>query len=217
MAKPIAFGEYQFKTKKSATEEARSRINQYMAGSKLNASDEHFFRSLFTLHSEYEEKVGPGIDYITVELDFHRNRCLYIHRVDGSKVDCSWVHCIQPATKKTIISMAFRRAVKQIVMNFKEEQLPIVKSCPVFDTPLDYQNSHVAYSTPSFESLLDNFLTENQLDIESIPLLNPKPNDSDQRGILADEQLAKCWSGYHRANANINLMSQEANLLGLKN
>lgn len=125
MAKPIAFGTYQFRTKKSATEEARRRINKYEAGCRLNIEDEGFFAALFTLHSEYSEKRGTGIDHIKVERDFHGNLCLYIHRVDGSSIDCSWVHCIQPASQKTIVSMAFRRTVKDIVMAFKEAQLKI--------------------------------------------------------------------------------------------
>lgn len=56
MAKPIAFGDYQFRTKKSATEEARRRISNYEANDRLNAEDEMFFTSLFTLHSEFAEK-----------------------------------------------------------------------------------------------------------------------------------------------------------------
>ena len=37
MAKAIAFGDYQFRTKTGAKEEARRRIKQYEAGSRLSA------------------------------------------------------------------------------------------------------------------------------------------------------------------------------------
>lgn len=216
MAKPIAFGTYQFRTKKSATEEARRRISQYETGDRLNTEDENFFASLFTLHSELPEKIGAGIDHIKVERDFHGNRCLYIHRIDGSNIDCSWVHCIQPASQKTITSMAFRRAVKDIVMTFKEDQLKIVKECPELKTPLTYDNSHISYSSPSFEILLENFLQLQQMSIEDVGLTNPKPQDLDQRGIVSDGELATRWCDYHQKNANLKLLSQEANLRRLK-
>lgn len=216
MAKPIAFGKYQFRTKKSATEEARRRINQYEAGARLNIEDEFFFHSLFTLHSEFLEKKGAGIDHIKVERDFHGNRCLYIHRVDDSSIDCSWVHCIQPAPQKTITSMAFRRAVKNIVLAFKDIQLKIVKECPELKTLLTYENSHVSYKSPSFEILLSDFLLQQQLAIETVVLTNPKPQDLDQRGILLDDKLSKNWCQYHQENANLRLLSQEANLLRSK-
>lgn len=216
MAKPIAFGTYQFRTKESAKIEARQRINKYEAGEKLNPEDEHFFASLFTLHSEYTEKKGVGIDHIRVERDFNNNRCLYIHRADGSFIDCSWPHCIQPASQKTITSMAFRRAVKDIVMAFKDEQLKVVKECPILKTPLTFENSHVSYDYPSFDNLLNQFLLLEQLDIEGVLLTNPKPKDLDQRGILADDLLARAWCVYHRENANLKLISREANLRKLK-
>lgn len=217
MAKPIAFGTYQFKTKKSATEEARNRINQYEAGERLRLEDEQFFVSLFTLHSEYSEKKGAGIDYITVERDFHNNRCLYIHRVDGTSIDCSWVHCIQPASQKTVVSMAFRRAVKDIIIAYKSISLGQVDVCPILGTKLTYENSHVSYLSPSFDDLLNGFLQQRQIDIETIALTNPNPVDTDQRGLLTDKELLNDWCYFHQKMANILLLSAEANLRRLKN
>ncbi len=212
MAKPIVFGRYQFRTKKSATEDARRRINKYEAGDKLSIDDELFFTSLFTLHFEYEEKRGVGIDHVKVERDFHKNRCLYIHRIDGSYIDCSWVHCIHPASQKTVVSMAFRRAVKERVTEFKNAQLKLIKVCPELGILLSYSNSHVSYLEPSFEQLLNSFLSQKQIAYESINLTNPPPNDSDQRGILSNIELSKNWNEYHQKNAGLQLLSAEANL-----
>lgn len=216
MAKPIIFGNYQFRTKKSAIEEARRRINQYEAGSKLNPDDENFFASLFTLHSEYEEKKGAGIDHIKVERDFHKNRCLYIHRADDTSIDCSWVNCIQPASQKSVVSMAFRRAVKEIIITFKEEQLRKISICPIFGVPLTYENSHASYNSPRFEDLLNNFLNQVEISFDSVQLVNPDAADLDQRGIIASIELANSWRTYHQKNAELQLLSAEANLRKLK-
>jgi hypothetical protein len=217
MAKPIAFGNYQFRTKKSATEEARRRINQYEAGNKLSIDDELFFTSLFTLHSNYKEKKGVGIDHVRVEKDFHNNRCLYIYRIDGSNIDCSWVHCIQPASQKTTVSMAFRRAVKGRIMEFKKLKLRGNSVCPELGIPLFFENSHASYLERSFEQILDSFLSQNQITHESVKLTNPQPSDSDQRGILSDIDQTKNWSEYHQQNTTLQLISAEANLRKTKN
>ena len=216
MAKPIAFGHYQFRTKKSATEEARRRINNYEANDRLNAEDEMFFTSLFTLHSEFSEKKGVGINYIKVQRDFHNNRCLYICRTDGSEIDCSWVHCIQPAPQKTVVSMAFRRAVKQIIIAYKTAQIDNVVVCPILKTKLNFYNSHVSYLNPSFENMLNNFLNDREIDITSVTLVNPKPDDEDQRGKVSDQNLVEEWRSYHQDNATLQLLSAEANLRKLK-
>ena len=216
MGKPIVFGSYQFKTKKSATEEARRRINKYEAGASLCSDDELFFASLFTLHHEYELKKGAGIEHIQVEQDFHHNRCLYIHRIDGSKIDCSWVKCIQPASQKTIVAMAFRRTVKEIIIAFKDAQLKVVKVCPELGTTLTYKNSHVSYQSPSFDTLFNNFLKHHQLGFEAVGLTNPTPEDSDQRGMLSDQVLSDNWCQYHKKHANLRLLSEKANLRRLK-
>jgi hypothetical protein len=212
VAKPISFGSYQFRTKNSAIEEARRRINNYEAGDKLNEDDELFFASLFTLHSEYSKKKGVGIDNIKVERDFHNNRCLYIHRIDGTEEECSWGHCIKPATQKQIVSMAFRRAVKERVMEYKNVNLPKVKVCPVLGTHLTHDNSHVSYLDPSFDQLLNDFLSQNGLTIDSVKLTNPKPDDADQRGILSNNNLAILWNEFHAKHACLQLLSSKANL-----
>lgn len=212
MAKPIVIGDIQFRTKTAAKDEIRRRIGQYEAGDILSVADRVFFEELFKLHDEYSEKVGAGIRHIQVERDFHRNRCLYIHRTDGSEIDISWVHCVQPASTKTVVSTAFRRAVKERVMAFKSNQLSEGCRCPILNIPLDYENSHVAYTEYSFESLLDDFLDQADFTFESIELINPNPDDNDQRGILKDPDLKAQWDRFHESNAILTLMSPEANL-----
>ncbi len=212
MAKPIVIGDIQFRTKTAAKAEIRRRIGQYEAGDILSVADQVFFEELFKLHDEYVEKVGVAIKHIQVERDFHRNRCLYIHRTDGSEIDISWVHCVQRASTKTVVSAAFRRAVKDRVMAFKSSQLSEVCRCPILNIPLDYENSHVAYTKHSFESLLDDFLGQAGVTFESIELINPSPDDSDQRGILKNPIIKEQWNQFYDSNARLTLMSAEANL-----
>lgn len=212
MAKPVIFGDFQFRTKTAAKEEIRRRISKYEPGSTLDLNDHLFFEELFKLHDEYENKISSGIKHIQVEKDFNGNRCFYIHRVDGSMIDISWVHCVQPASNKSTVSMSFRRSIKEKIIAFKSSSISKGSYCPILGISLDYKNSHATYIGSSFEALLKDFLTQTGNTYDSIKIENPKPQDSDQRGILKDQKLRLAWQVYHEKNARLELWSAEANL-----
>ena len=212
MAKPISFGQFKFGTRKACEEDARSRINSYSPGSIMTFDDQAFFMALFTLHSEYDEKVGCGIKNIEVGLDFHRNRCLFIIRKDDSKVVISWRHCVKPYTKKMVVSYAFRRVVKNTVMAFKNEYISNGAICPKLGINLTFDNSHVSYASISFDDMLTNFLAENGLTYELVELIDPEYSDTDQRGKLDSNVIIESWLKYHQSRAKFELLSIEANL-----
>ncbi len=212
MAKPISFGKFNFRTRKACEEDSRQRINSYSPGSIMSTDDKTYFEALFTLHSEYDEKVGTGIQDIEVGLDFHKNRCLFIIRKDNSKVVISWRHCIQPYSKKMVVSYAFRRAIKNTVMQFKNEMVTAGSTCPKLGLTLTYNNSHVAYINESFEEILTSFLSFNNLSYESIELIDPESQDKDQRGIIACKEILSSWQAFHSEKAKFQLLSIEANL-----
>ena len=212
MAKPIHIGEHYFPTKKAATEEIRNRINKYNFGETLHEEDQLFFSELFKLHSEYAEKMGSGMSHITVERDFKSNRNLYIHRVDGTEIDISWVHCVQPISEKTTILLAYRRAVRETVIAFRNEQLDAGAVCPFLSISLVSKNSHVTYPEMSFNDLVEGFLGSLSLELSNTELTNPVPSDDDQRGILKDKKLESAWQKYHDENAVMRLISKKAHL-----
>ncbi|CAM4395165.1 DCL family protein [Pseudoalteromonas maricaloris] len=212
MAKPISFGPFRFSTKKACEEEARRRISSYSSGVIMTLEDKVFFESLFTLHSEYDEKVGCGIRDIEVGLDFHKNKCLFIIRKDNTKVSISWRHCVKPHTKKMVVSYAFRRAVKDTVIAFKNKAISNGATCPKLGINLTFYNSHVSYKPPSFDCILSNFLKEHGLSYDSVELIDPDSNDSDQRGKLANHVIMDSWQKYHNSKANFELLSVEGNL-----
>ncbi|WP_166638774.1 DUF3223 domain-containing protein [Paraglaciecola marina] len=212
LAKPISFGIFKFNTRKACEDEARNRVNSYSAGSIISTTDKEFFEALFTLHGEYDEKIGCGIKDIEVVLDFHKNKCLSIIRNDNSKVIISWRHCVKPYTKKMVVSYSFRRAVKTTVMEFKSMALSGGATCPVSNNELSFDNSHVSYTYVSFDDLLSNFLATKNLGYEDIELIDPDAADSDQRGVLQNTLLTNSWHEYHKNHAKLTLLSADANL-----
>lgn len=57
-----------------------------------------------------------------------------------------------------------------------------------------------------------NFLEEYDHTICSIELKNPDKNDTDPRGIITDPIIRNNWINYHKSNAQLELISEKANL-----
>lgn len=213
MAKSVVFGDYSFKTKKSVIDYVQSVIGKYSFKECMNEEDVEFFLSLFTLHDEYKEKLGVGVSKLRVDRDFHGNRCICILRIDGSEEGISWRHCINPLSVRSNVSNAFRRAVKETVISFRDNALFRGENiCEYLNVTLDKSNSNVSYRGVSFESLLDDFLFENNIDYCSIDLLDPPASDHDQRAILSDPNLTEEWRNYHSKYAELVLVSKMATM-----
>ena len=212
MAKAINFGTFNFPSKAAAIKNIQERINKYEFNQSLNSEDRLFFESLFLLHDEYDEKVGNGIYDIQIRRDFANNRSLCIIQNDGHEMIISWRHCVQPTLPRTVLSRAFRRAVKHLIMDFKRSQIAMNVVCPNDHTLLTYENSHVAYVDISFDDIFNKFLSSNNLQISDVILIDPDANDPDQRGIISDKELCGRWITFHGELSKLCLLSASYNL-----
>ncbi|GER29973.1 hypothetical protein STAS_05882 [Striga asiatica] len=76
---------------------------KYGTGDKLSPEHEKtILEKLLPFHPECEEKIGCGVDYITIGYhpDFESSRCLFIVRKDGEFVDFSYLKCIKGLIRK---------------------------------------------------------------------------------------------------------------------
>ncbi|PSR99775.1 Protein DCL like [Actinidia chinensis var. chinensis] len=76
---------------------------KYGSGDRLSPEHEKtILEKLLPYHPEFEEKIGCGVDYITVGYhpDFETSRCMFIVRKDGELVDFSYWKCIKGLVRK---------------------------------------------------------------------------------------------------------------------
>jgi hypothetical protein len=85
-----------FRTKTELKDTVRNLIAKYTFGQFLDNEDFQFCMELFRRHSDYEQKVGRGVQRIEVRRDDYGNRYFHLHRIDGTDTDISWVHCVTP-------------------------------------------------------------------------------------------------------------------------
>lgn len=72
--------------------------SRYRSGDRLSAVHENIIlEKLLPYHPEMEEKVGPGVDFVSVDnhTDFRNSRCLFLTRKDGTSVDFSFWKCLK--------------------------------------------------------------------------------------------------------------------------
>ncbi|KAJ6954952.1 protein DCL [Populus alba x Populus x berolinensis] len=77
--------------------------DKYESGDRLSQEHERtIVDRLLAHHPDFDNKIGCGIDYITVGYhpDFADSRCLFIVRKDGQLVDFSYWKCLKGLIKK---------------------------------------------------------------------------------------------------------------------
>lgn len=72
-------------------------LNRYVIGEKVSDDDAVELLALLERHDEKDEKIGVGIDYFSVNPapDYPDQRCFWITRADGSRIDFSYQHCLE--------------------------------------------------------------------------------------------------------------------------
>jgi hypothetical protein len=94
--KPFAIDTRSFPRKGDATLFFREMLNRYLPGDRVTDEDGRDLAALLKHHTEYGDKVGAGIDHFRVMANLHKTQCFEIVRVDGSRDDFSYLHCITP-------------------------------------------------------------------------------------------------------------------------
>ncbi|KAF9687564.1 hypothetical protein SADUNF_Sadunf02G0106500 [Salix dunnii] len=77
--------------------------DRYESGDRLSQEHERtIVDRLLAYHPDFDNKIGCGIDYITVGYhpDFADSRCLFIVRKDGQSIDFSYWKCLRGLIKK---------------------------------------------------------------------------------------------------------------------
>lgn len=74
-------------------------LNCYPLNARVSNADAMDLAALLKRHSEYTEKIGPGISHFEIrkpplEYQSMSQRCFWVVRTDGSAVDISYKHCL---------------------------------------------------------------------------------------------------------------------------
>ena len=96
VAKPFTIDTRSFQKKGEATAFFRAMLNRYRPGYRVSAADAADLAALLKCHTEYADKVGSEIDHFRVMANVFNTKSFEIVRVDGTRDDFSYGHCITP-------------------------------------------------------------------------------------------------------------------------
>lgn len=209
-----------FKTEKSAQEYAKNILYFGSVNSVLSEEEFNFMYSYFeAIHHEWKLKLGKGIKSIHRVLDkvYGKYRSFEIERLDGSRTDISYIiQNIKAPNLKNDFNKALRYIVMPQILDFKKNKFNESKihTCPFTNEEITFNNCHVDHFNPSFDELVNFFVTENKINNLSDVLEPSKDNQTISE--ISDKEIAKLFFDYHLKNANLQAVSIKANLSILK-
>ena len=204
-------GSLGFKTKDAARKYTRSIVNSL--GPCIIKNDHeyyNFFMDLINNHSERDEKIGVGIDFFEFYIHpIYKKLSGLIGRLDGTRIDFSWVHCCEFKPRDLIANFksALRMAIKNQTRKFKQSNSLICCICKVDDLlPDQYHVDHVK----PFSLLHQEFINKTNY---QIPILFDD-HISFQNAIFKKEDylLESEWVQYHHTHATLQILCKSCNL-----
>ncbi len=100
-ARKIPLKTREFAKAGDATAFFKAMLNRYEIGDLVSPQDALDLSALLERHDERDEKIGAGIAGFEVntppaDAPPFSTRCFWIIRRDGSKIDFSYPHCLEP-------------------------------------------------------------------------------------------------------------------------
>lgn len=92
--KTVVLKTKEFATQLLATAFFKQMLNSYKPGDRVSDDDAEHLVELLKRHSEYESKLGCGIDHFEVMFADYSSQCFGVIRIDGTQDNFSYKHCI---------------------------------------------------------------------------------------------------------------------------
>ncbi|WP_010183323.1 DCL family protein [Sphingomonas sp. PAMC 26605] len=97
-ARSIALDTQTFAKAGDATLFFSGLLQRYKLGDRVSDEDEMHLHALLKRHDEADKKRGTGVAYFSVDSapePYSGQRCFWITREDGSRIDISYQHCLE--------------------------------------------------------------------------------------------------------------------------
>ena len=218
----IRLGAREFASKKAAMEYVKTCLNWYHP-----APDEEIdlppegvavMLDVFRRHPDFERKFPHGLDGVErvfIKRDeAHGGRTnQFWYQYDGVGQDISYVKCFgaKRSHQKNGVVSAFRRAVASQVLAFKHCMMNGVDEgmCAMTGRFFPEEELDVDHIEP-FSSLLARFMEERGLKFSDVEIVHVS-GDGMFGTRLADKELEKQWSEWHRSEAKLQLVNAKLN------
>lgn len=217
--KPVELATRNFNTQGGATTFFKAMLNRYSPEDRVSDDDSLDLAALLERHTEYQAKVGCGVNHFEVMMTEHGTQCFRIVRIDGTGTDFSYRHCIsqRAPSRKQEVSQAFRRAVRIDLYKARDaffaahsDQDGLV-ACAVTAERIAQDQAHMDHRPPmTFEVIVTTFLAGRGLSLDDVPLTTGQ--DDQVSPEVTDDALREAFRTYHADVARLDFVKDTINL-----
>jgi Protein of unknown function (DUF3223) len=216
---PYEIGYQIFETKDKIVQRCQEILYSTPNGNLVDENSFEFLINIFLHHDEWEEKSKGDVYGITTQMTSQGTTCFLLLKSDGSDIDISFRYAIKKIpSRKSAIQLPqnlidFRDAARTSILHqkyeFRDQTIKHVHICEVTKIPLSLSNCVVDHKPPkTFDRLLFDFCKEKSLNPLKIEIGSLRGTIA----IIQDETINVEWQEYHRANAELRLLSKLGNL-----
>jgi len=178
-------------TKKQVGINCRFIAKKYFMKPRVSQRAFDFLIELFSLHPEWGERVGCGVEYIQVRENVvcgGHTKGFWIVRKDGTSVDVSWIQCLNKKSDEQIVKRAARHEINYQIVAFKNKY----GEC---------DGLHCDHVYP-FWKIFADWRGARAIKVRWDGLYV----------FFADERLSIAWQNYHEKHATLQMIPAEENL-----
>ncbi|WPJ95245.1 DCL family protein [Coraliomargarita algicola] len=201
-------GKHTFDSKKEAEEYFLRIRDQYNDGQSLENDDLKEVIELLALHPNAKDKIGPGVNRISVGVNERGNgREFKIHRADGTVDNFRPKKCItQPVHHSNLMDACRGHIADQIsAFRISEFSANTCLRCPINGELLTEGNSDVDHYPISFKELVFRWLNSIDLGVQQVKVAGASQHE------IEDAKLRQSWIDFHRKQARLRLTSSTGN------
>lgn len=166
---------------------------------------------LLVLHPRYAEKVGIGVQSISIKPNKYAKRTFILHRMDNSQEEFSYIKCVDGDHKPfDEFSRACRRSVEERLHDWKATKMDgrIVK-CAISGEIVTFTQAHVDHKPPlTFSVIVKGFAVSKGINLSDVRYT--------RKGIIGVEftesALTAAFDIYHSKMAVLRIVRSVENL-----
>ena len=198
-------------TKAEMKRRCKDILHKLPVGSVIENMDRDFMLTIFENHPEWEQKQGVGVSEISTKKTEYGNSCFYLHRLDGTSTDISYVTAIDGKTAISDIRSACRSAIKPIISAYRDNNVIFNQTkCPITNEILTKDNTHIDHYDLTFEEVFKLWISDKSIDILKRSI-NPTTDNSIDT-YFTDSQIALDFLNFHNNHTHLRAVSKKANL-----
>lgn len=216
---PYIISDESFSTKDSITARCREILAATPDGQFVEEAVAPFLFELFQYHDEWLQKAAGDVLGISTQTTPHGTRCFVLVKQADDRIEISFHHAIrlvQSSRSSTLLPQALRDfrsaarvAIKAQIYEFRDSTLVEGRRCPCTGEILNRSNCAVDRTPPkAFDQLLYDFCHSRSLN----PLQVAVGSEGGTIAVFEDAELLASWQAYHRAHAELRLISKVGNL-----